>query len=139
MIEHWAVAVYRQGENVVTIESNCLSGRTLLPGDDETIRSAAMNLLGFIGDPYPQMAPAEGWHPIATAPKNGIEVVLVGTLWNDPAQRVRACVSRWCVTREESPAHARGWFFSAPGYSNGFNPVGWMPLPVAPVAPTEGK
>lgn len=56
--EHMAVTVWRNGESVVTIETNCLSGRNLLPGDDEVIRDAARNLLGFIGDPYPQPSAA---------------------------------------------------------------------------------
>lgn len=69
------------------------------------------------------------WPPIETAPKDGTPIVLFGTLWNDPAQRPRACVSWYCLRCEDSPAHALGWFFSAPGYTNGFNPSHWMPLP----------
>jgi hypothetical protein len=51
MAEHWAVTVERSGEKIVTIESNCLSGRDLSPEDEETIRTAAHHLLAFIGDP----------------------------------------------------------------------------------------
>jgi len=47
--QHWA----RAGENIVTIESNCLSGREISPEDEETIRTAARHLLSFIGDPAP--------------------------------------------------------------------------------------
>ena len=50
MGEHWAVTVERSGERIVTIEANCLSGRDLAPGDEETIRTAAHHLLAFIGD-----------------------------------------------------------------------------------------
>ena len=46
----WAVTVERDGEKVVTIETNCLSGRDLVPGDHEAIRTAAHHLLSFIGD-----------------------------------------------------------------------------------------
>lgn len=48
---HWAVTVSRDGEEIVTIESNCLSGREISAEDEETIRTAARALLGFIGDP----------------------------------------------------------------------------------------
>lgn len=51
--QHWAVTVSRNGEDVVTIESNCLSGREISAEDEETIRKAAHHLLSFIGDPYP--------------------------------------------------------------------------------------
>jgi uncharacterized protein DUF551 len=75
------------------------------------------------------------WHTIDSAPKDGTHIVLLGYLWGDPAQRIRACVSWWCKAREDSPAYALGWFFSAPGYTNGFNPSHWMPLPAPPEAP----
>ena len=41
------------GEKIVTIETNCLAGRDLLPGDEDAIRTAAHHLLSFIGDPPP--------------------------------------------------------------------------------------
>ena len=47
---HWAVTVFRDGEEIVTIESNCLSGREITPEDEETIRNCAKHLLSFIGD-----------------------------------------------------------------------------------------
>jgi hypothetical protein len=50
---HWAVTVERDGEQVVTIESNCLSGRDISPEDEEAIRASAHHLLAFIGDPAP--------------------------------------------------------------------------------------
>jgi hypothetical protein len=49
--EHWAVTVERNGEKIVTIESNCLSGRELSAEDEQTIRTAALHLLAFVGDP----------------------------------------------------------------------------------------
>ena len=48
--EHFSVSVRRNGELIVTIESNHLTGRDLLDGDEDTIRKAAFCLLGFIGD-----------------------------------------------------------------------------------------
>lgn len=47
--EHWSVTVERNGEKVVTIESNCLSGRDISGEDEATIRTAATHLLAFIG------------------------------------------------------------------------------------------
>lgn len=37
------------GEHVLTIESNCLSGRQLSDVDEEAIRTAAQHLLAFVG------------------------------------------------------------------------------------------
>ena len=48
--EHWAVSVYRQGELVVTIETNSLAGRDLSPEDEACIRLCARHLLAFVGD-----------------------------------------------------------------------------------------
>lgn len=45
----WAVTVERNGEQVVTLESNCLSGRDLSPDDEHVIETAARHLLAFIG------------------------------------------------------------------------------------------
>lgn len=50
MSEHWSVTVKRNGEQIVTIESNSLSGREIGPEDEKTIRTAARHLLAFIGD-----------------------------------------------------------------------------------------
>jgi hypothetical protein len=47
--ESWAVSVERNGENVVTIESNCLSGRDLSADDKRVIEVAARHLLSFLG------------------------------------------------------------------------------------------
>lgn len=48
--DHWAVTVYRNGEEVVTIGSNCLSGREISDEDERVIGIAARSLLGFIGE-----------------------------------------------------------------------------------------
>lgn len=50
---HWSVSVERDGENVVTIESNCLSGRDLSEQDRATIRHCAAHLLAFVGSGEP--------------------------------------------------------------------------------------
>lgn len=50
MNNHWSVSVFRNGENVVTIESNCLSGRNLSAEDEATVRDCARHLLAFVGD-----------------------------------------------------------------------------------------
>lgn len=50
--QHWAVTVSRNGEDIVTIESNCLSGREIGPEEELAIRIAANHLLAFIGDPH---------------------------------------------------------------------------------------
>lgn len=50
---HWLVTVERNGEKVVTIEPNCLSGRDVSREDEDAIRAAAGHLLAFIGDPPP--------------------------------------------------------------------------------------
>lgn len=48
--QHWAVTVSRNGEDIVTIESNCLSGREITAEDEHAIRTAAYHLLAFIGE-----------------------------------------------------------------------------------------
>jgi hypothetical protein len=48
--QHWAVTVWRNGEEIVTIETNCLSGREISDEDEKVIGIAARHLLGFIGD-----------------------------------------------------------------------------------------
>lgn len=50
---HWAVTVWREGEEIVTIESNSLSGREITPDDEDAIRTAAHHLLSFIGNGCP--------------------------------------------------------------------------------------
>lgn len=47
--ESWAVTVERNGEQVVTIASNCLSGRDLSADDERIIETAARHLLAFLG------------------------------------------------------------------------------------------
>ena len=48
--DHWAVTVDRNGVNILTIETRCLSGKARLSSQDEqTIRDCAQQLLAFIG------------------------------------------------------------------------------------------
>jgi hypothetical protein len=48
--QHWAVTVRRNHEDLVTIESNCLSGKSEFSDEDaRVIRMAADHLSAFIG------------------------------------------------------------------------------------------
>lgn len=59
MADHLAVTVERNGERVVAIESNCISGRDISLEDEDAIRTCAYYLLSFIGEgPLPARAVA---------------------------------------------------------------------------------
>lgn len=50
-LQHWGVDVRVNGEDVLTIESNCLFGKSDLSDvDKEAIRLAGKHLLAFIGE-----------------------------------------------------------------------------------------
>ena len=50
-LEHWGVDVRVNGEHVLTIESNCLFGKSDLSDvDKEAIRLAGKHLLAFVGE-----------------------------------------------------------------------------------------
>ncbi len=49
--QHWSVTVSRNGENILTTESNCLSGRNLSDEDEACIRNCVQHLLSFVGEP----------------------------------------------------------------------------------------
>jgi len=55
--KHWAVQIEVNGEIVLTIGHNSLSGVDDIDRHSETIRTAANHLLSFVGDvrhdPYP--------------------------------------------------------------------------------------
>jgi hypothetical protein len=51
--QHWAVSVTVDGANVLTIESNFLSGVDNIADHEETIETAALHLLAFIGAGHP--------------------------------------------------------------------------------------
>ena len=55
---HWAVEVSTNGDQIVRIETACLSGREISEQDEEIIRNAAHHLLAFIGD-FATPAPAK--------------------------------------------------------------------------------
>jgi hypothetical protein len=57
--KHWGVSVDVDGENILRIESNCLSGRNLSEEDLELIRMCARNLLSFAGEVKPVTAREE--------------------------------------------------------------------------------
>jgi hypothetical protein len=53
-VQHWGVDVRINGERVLTIESNCLSGIDNISDYAETVRECAHHLLGFIGEGKPE-------------------------------------------------------------------------------------
>jgi hypothetical protein len=60
-VEHWAVSVDANGENILRIESNCVSGRELTSDDEQLIRNCAHHLLAFVGSqPTPPAPSASG-------------------------------------------------------------------------------
>ena len=61
MNDHWSVTVTRNGEDLITIESNSLCGKAeLTPEDEEVIRAAGMHLLAFVGEPRSEVASMDG-------------------------------------------------------------------------------
>ena len=51
-LQHWGVDVRLNGEDVLTIESNCLFGKSELSAMElDAIRTAANHLLAFAGKP----------------------------------------------------------------------------------------
>ncbi len=63
------------------------------------------------------------WQDMATAPKDGTEIVLLGRL--PGTERIRACVTRW----HSRDRWQQGWIFSAPGYEDTFLPMYWIEMP----------
>lgn len=49
-VQHWGVDIRVNGERVLTIESNCLSGIDNISDYADTVRECAHHLLAFIGD-----------------------------------------------------------------------------------------
>ncbi len=52
MTQHWSVMVCVDGEEILTIESNGLSGVENINDYDKEIRNCARHLLAFIGEPH---------------------------------------------------------------------------------------
>lgn len=128
--QHWSVAVERDGESVVTIASNCLSGRDLGEEDEHVIRLAAQHLLSFVGQPPVPASRGEGWQPIETAPKDEQRVVLF-----NPDEGTYC----WAIQTGAHYEQLGGWQYDGqnPRYSNAHQPTHWMPLPTPPSPPRE--
>ena len=57
--QHWSVSVSRNGDNLVTIESNMLAGQPEFSDEEaRVIRECAAHLLAFIGPAAPVGEPA---------------------------------------------------------------------------------
>lgn len=68
------------------------------------------------------------WQPIETAPMDGTEIVLLGTIPGD--ERLRTCISRHTLNDPDLGGQD-GWRYGVPGYTDAFLPTHWMPLPEA--------
>lgn len=51
IVEHWGVDVRVNGQGVLTIESNSMSGIENIQDHADAVRTCAMHLLSFIGEP----------------------------------------------------------------------------------------
>ena len=105
--------------------------KTKLDAALETLRNpgGGMTLVGH-GFVPGALTPATGWQPLSTAPKDGTEIVLVGYLSHDDGRSLRACVSRWPTRETDTPCYVMdAWCYSAPGFSDTFEPIGWIPAP----------
>ena len=49
MSNHWSVTVSLNGDRILTIEPELVSGKDIEDAEEWAIRSAIMNLCGFIG------------------------------------------------------------------------------------------
>jgi hypothetical protein len=47
--KHWAVTILVDGDQILNIESNFLSGKELTKEDEKIIRIAAEHLIAFVG------------------------------------------------------------------------------------------
>jgi hypothetical protein len=73
------------------------------------------------------------WKPMDTAPVDGTKIIAIGRikpgpLDTTPDKSIRACVTAFHASRDESPAFAAGWYWASPGYCAAFEPLGWVPL-----------
>jgi hypothetical protein len=80
------------------------------------------------------------WQPIATAPKDGTKVVLLGYVGGDAHGRpLRACIGQWHDPETEPPnLMCAGWLWTSPGYTDRMEPTHWMPLPIVDRGPAYG-
>jgi len=84
--QHWAVSVAVDGESILTIESNCLSGVENIEAYADDIRHCAHHLIAFIGDPHPASLETEatqgekaGWKLVPVEPTR--EMCLAAREW----------------------------------------------------------
>ncbi len=80
---------------------------------------------------------AQRWQPIATAPKDGTEVLLqVKRRAGVPGKMLvgHYMPGGYCI--EDHPAIDEGWYFwNGLMFDCASDPLHWMPLPAAPAAP----
>ena len=70
---HWAVTVSMNGESLVTIESNCLSGKPEFTDEEaQVIRDAAAHLKAFIGEPKSEICECPGYETVKPPYPSGI-------------------------------------------------------------------
>lgn len=130
--QSWAVMVERNGEQVVTVASNHLSGRDLSAEDERVIRMAADHLRAFVGEPsaLPSPAAAPLQQEGAKAPTEG-EAAALGLLLRNghapPAEFIP-----WII------AWANGWNWQVASPSPAAGPAPpALPAPIATKGPTE--
>lgn len=106
--QSWAVTVERNGEQVVTLASNCLAGRDLTPEDEHVVRMAAEHLLSFVGaSSRPSVAEME--QEIAALRRAGARRNCheLRTVVADTAARLEAALARLAAERpEQCECHA---------------------------------
>ncbi len=73
------------------------------------------------------------WQPISTAPRDGTRILAMWPYLSD--------TQSWFETywHPGGEGDAPGWY--SPGFGwflDGYNPIGWLPLPAPPVTTTEG-
>jgi hypothetical protein len=70
---HWSVNVSMNGESLVTIESNCLSGKPeFTEAEAQVIRDAATHLKAFIGEPKPLICECSRYEGVNAPYPSGI-------------------------------------------------------------------
>lgn len=109
--EHWSVSVSRNGENLVTIESNMLAGQPEFSDEDaRVIRSCAAHLLAFIGPAALAALPSEppALPTAAPAPEKAPlpcpECREVDRVWSVGDGRYRCAACDVGYTAHDSPA-----------------------------------
>lgn len=95
--------------------------------------------------PAPVAAP-DGWRPIETAPKNGMEIILrkggrvtagAWAEWSTSDQEFHSTTGAWLGNVERDSG--AGWASWDGGFAEGDEPEQWMPLPSASPAPPTAE